>query len=249
MQIDFFGNNDGGETVYPLTDSKGRSITKYLPFKLIEIKIKVGTNGATYACRGIPYNHSAFSNTIATTPANFEITAKTVQDFFTNDADDAGLQRQSEEKKKQREEVTQVQGNPFLSDANKKVLADPILSSINSPYKTRSYTGAYNAFQQYLKDGQKADHPTTIKFDIDQEIGKSGHHIGYRMDYYDPNTDVKGEEIGIVLKDSDGNFLGSSGLSVADVAFTTHLFTYRYVVNESLSFMLTYELPINEKVF
>jgi hypothetical protein len=173
MQIDFFGNNDGGETVYPLTDSKGRSITKYLPFKLIEIKIKVGTNGATYACRGIPYNHSAFSNTIATTPANFEITAKTVQDFFTNDSDDAGLQRQSEEKKKQREEVTQVQGNPFLSDANKKVLADPILSSINSPYKTRSYTGAYNAFQQYLKDGQKADHPTTIKFDIDPEIGKS----------------------------------------------------------------------------
>jgi hypothetical protein len=82
---------------------------------------------------------------------------------------------------------------------------------------------------------------------FDQEIGKSGHHIGYRMDYYDPNTDVKGEEIGIVLKDSDGNFLGSSGLSVADVAFTTHLFTYRYVVNESLSFMLTYELPINEK--
>jgi hypothetical protein len=173
LQIDFFGNNDAGEAVYPLTDSKGRSLTKYLPCKIIEIKVTVGTNGATYACRATPYNHSAFSSTISTTPANFEITAKTVQDFFTNDSDDKGLQRQSEEKKKQREELTQVQGNAFLSDANKKLLADPIENSIKSPYKTRSYTGAYNAFQQYLKDGQKADHPTTIKFDIDPEIAKA----------------------------------------------------------------------------
>jgi hypothetical protein len=173
LQVDFFGNNDAGDVVYPLTDYEGRSLTKYLPCKLIEIKIKVGTNGATYACRATPYNHTAFSNTIATTPANFEITAKTVQDFFTNDSDDAGLQRQSEEKKKQREELTKVQGNAFLSDANKKLLADPIENSIKSPYKTKSYTGAYNSFQQYLKDGQKADHPTTIKFDIDPEIAKA----------------------------------------------------------------------------
>jgi hypothetical protein len=168
MQIDFFGNDDAGEVVYPLTDSKGRSLTKYLPFKLAEIKIKVGTSGATYACRGMPYNHSAFSSTIATTPANFEITAKTVQDFFTNDSDDTGIQRQSEEKKKQREELDTAKNNPFAASR----VAD-LENSIKTPYKTRSYTGAYNAFQQYLKDGQKADHPTTIKFDIDPVIAKA----------------------------------------------------------------------------
>ena len=168
LQIDFFGNNDAGEPVYPLTDYEGRSLTKYLPCKLIEIKIKVGTNGATYACRATPYNHTAFSNTIATTPANFEVTAKTVQDFFTNDSDDTGLQRQAEEKKKQREELDTAKNNPFAASRTAE-----LENSIKSPYKTKSYTGAYNAFQQYLKDGQKADHPTIIKFDIDPEIAKA----------------------------------------------------------------------------
>ena len=168
LQIDFFGNNDAGETVYPLTDSEGRSLTKYLPCKLVEVKIKVGTNGANYACRAIPYNHSAFSSTIATTPANFEITAKTVQDFFTNDSDDEGIQRQSEDKKKQREELDTAKNNPFAASKTAE-----LENSIKSPYKTKSYTGAYNAFQQYLKDGSKADHPTTIKFDIDPEIAKA----------------------------------------------------------------------------
>lgn len=82
---------------------------------------------------------------------------------------------------------------------------------------------------------------------FDQQIGKTGHHIGYRIDYYDPNTEVKGKQINTVIKDAAGNILGSSGLSVADVAFTTHLFAYRYVFNQNLSLMLTYEMPINEK--
>lgn len=173
LQIDFFGNDDAGDVVYPLTDSKGRSLTKYLPCKLSEVKIKVGTSGATYACRALPYNHTAFSSTIATTPANFEITAKTVQDFFTNDSDDAGIQRQAEEKQKQRETLAAKQrDNPYATATYSKYVAD-IENSIKAPYKTRSYTGAYNAFQQYLKDGQKIDHPTTIKFDIDPEIGKA----------------------------------------------------------------------------
>jgi hypothetical protein len=82
---------------------------------------------------------------------------------------------------------------------------------------------------------------------IDQQIGKTGHHIGYRVDYFDPNTDVKGEQISLNVFDEQGNMVGSSGLSVADVAFTTHLFTYRYVVNENLSFMVSFERPVNEK--
>ncbi|NCA21097.1 MAG: hypothetical protein EBS86_08175, partial [Crocinitomicaceae bacterium] len=82
---------------------------------------------------------------------------------------------------------------------------------------------------------------------FDQQIGKTGHHIGYRIDYYDPNIDIKGNQIDVVLRDDAGNILGSSGLSVADVAFTTHLFAYRYVFNQHLSVMLTYEMPINEK--
>jgi hypothetical protein len=85
-------------------------------------------------------------------------------------------------------------------------------------------------------------------FYIDQQIGKTGHHLVYKYDYYDPNTAVSGEDIRLNIEDDQGNIIGSSGLSVADVAFKTHGFGYRYVFADNrLSCMLFYENPRNEK--
>lgn len=85
-----------------------------------------------------------------------------------------------------------------------------------------------------------------LYFYLDQQIGRTGHHLVYKFDYYDPNTDVEGEDIRLNIVDTEGTPVGSSGLSVADVAFVTHGFGYRYVANEHLSFMLYYENPRNE---
>jgi hypothetical protein len=81
---------------------------------------------------------------------------------------------------------------------------------------------------------------------LDQQIGNTGHHFVYKYDFYDPNTRVKGEQIRLNILDNQGLPFGSTGLSPADIAYTTHGFGYRYVFNENLSIMAYYEKPINE---
>jgi hypothetical protein len=184
LQIDFFGNNDAGEPMHPCTDAEGRSLTKYLPCKIIEIKIKVGTAGATYACVAVPYNHVAFAETVGITPANFEVVANTVGNFFTNDVDDAAIVKQAETRfketqdavRKQEEEERIVSNNPFASPDQKAKLAEEnkkINATAKAPFKAKSYTGAYNAYQQYLKNNKFCDHPVVIKFVINAEIANS----------------------------------------------------------------------------
>jgi len=132
LQIDFFGNNDAGEPMHPCTDAQGRSLTKYLPCKIIEMKIKVGTAGATYACVAVPYNHIAFAETVGITPANFEIVANTVGNFFTNDVDDTAIIKQAETRFKETQDAVRKQeederinsNNPFASPDQKVKLAE-----------------------------------------------------------------------------------------------------------------------------
>jgi len=83
-------------------------------------------------------------------------------------------------------------------------------------------------------------------FYIDQQIGKTGHHLIYRYDFYDPNIHIAGEDIQLNIEDDQGNIMGSTGLSVADVAFQTHGLGYRYNANDNLSVTVFWENPINE---
>ena len=176
LQIDFFGNDEAGDIVHPIPN-----LTKYVPIKLIDMKMKVGATGTNYACRAIPYNHEAFSQVIASTPANFEITAKTVQDFFQNDADEANLINQAKENDQRKENLNKnSQKLSNESDAESRRLglktAGPQAGekeALAKPYDVKSYNGAYNAYQQYLVDNKSIEHPTKIKFDIDPEISKS----------------------------------------------------------------------------
>lgn len=182
LQIDFFGNNDAGEPLHPLTDKNGRSLTKYLPCKIIEMKIKVGTSGATYACVAIPYSHAAFSETVGITPANFEVVANTVGNFFTNDADDSALIKQVEERQRQSDNAQQnmkwaqvaantKEGGATAADKEKlEQQAKKNAAAANAPFKAKSYTGAYNAYQQYLVLKKHCSHPVVIKFSIHPDI-------------------------------------------------------------------------------
>ena len=84
MQIDFYGNDDYGAPVNPIPDQ-----SKIIPFKLIACKIKASTRGSEYQCSAVPFNHQAFQESVASTPANFEMRAEKVKDFFSNE-DDSG---------------------------------------------------------------------------------------------------------------------------------------------------------------
>ena len=88
---------------------------------------------------------------------------------------------------------------------------------LNEPYYLRNFNGAF----VYLL----------------QSFGKSKNQLGFKMDFYDPNKDVKNTEIGTAAT----NFLP------ADIKYTTYSFGYNYYVNENLKFLCWYDLVKNEK--
>ena len=69
-----------------------------------------------------------------------------------------------------------------------------------------------------------------------QHIINEHHQLGLKLDWYDPNKDVKGEEI--VL---DNNF------GPADIKYTTIGAGYTYYINDNLKLILWYEDVKNEK--
>jgi hypothetical protein len=79
LQVDFFASNDAGEIVGVIPN-----ITKRFPVKITQMNIKASVQGSEYQIQAVPYNHSAFDQTTVSTPANFEVVAGSVGDFFQN---------------------------------------------------------------------------------------------------------------------------------------------------------------------
>ena len=77
LQIDFFGMDDTGKIATNLVDQRKR-----IPIKIIKLDVRVSVKGAEYKITAIPFNHSAYDATTVTTPANFEVTAGSVAEFF-----------------------------------------------------------------------------------------------------------------------------------------------------------------------
>lgn len=95
IQIDFFGykNGDIANEPGPYRTNLGGGtnlinpgplpgMTKIIPVMLTELKSRVTARGAEYNIQAVPYNHHALSQVYITSPAAFEIAAKTVQEVF-----------------------------------------------------------------------------------------------------------------------------------------------------------------------
>jgi hypothetical protein len=83
LQIDFFGINDAGEIIGIIPDQ-----TKRIPIRILKMDIKASAKGAEYQMEACPYSHSAYDLSTVTTPANFEITAGTLESFLQSNADE-----------------------------------------------------------------------------------------------------------------------------------------------------------------
>jgi len=70
-----------------------------------------------------------------------------------------------------------------------------------------------------------------------QNIVNSQHQLGVKYDWYDPNTEVKGEEIG-----KAGN-----NINATNIKYTTISVGYNYYINENVRLMLWYDFVKNEK--
>lgn len=69
-----------------------------------------------------------------------------------------------------------------------------------------------------------------------QDIGRSKHSVVLKYDYYDPNTQVKGNEIGKL-----------AGTGAADIAYSTFGVGYLFRWNQSIRLMAYYDMVYNEK--
>ncbi len=88
---------------------------------------------------------------------------------------------------------------------------------LNEPYYIRKFDGAFFYFLQNIINEQ--------------------HQIGIKHDWYDPNTEVRGMEIG-----GNGNNIGA-----ANIKYRTWSFGYNYYINDNLKLFLWYDRVINEK--
>jgi hypothetical protein len=77
FQIDFVGYDSNGNPVNPIPGT-----TKIIPINLISMKINYNEKGTVYKVDAIPVNHAAYNDTQVIIPANFEISASTINDFF-----------------------------------------------------------------------------------------------------------------------------------------------------------------------
>lgn len=157
LQIDFMGSDDQGKLYTPI-----RNQTKYIPIKIIGIKIKVTPKGSEYAITAIPFNHQAYSEVNSSTPAFLEVQATTLGDFFSSTGSAGEASKILEIKKllKEREdaevrEATEFESNRQIKDAAEQGVRkryQEIRSAISSSaYVVGSYTAALNSYQQQLK--------------------------------------------------------------------------------------------------
>jgi hypothetical protein len=177
LQIDFYGNNDAGQVLTPIPGQ-----TKLIPIKIISIKTKVGTKGSEYQCQAVPFNHQAFSESEASTPINLEVDAGTVGDFFKNSDEDISKQQQAKEQA--RSDLILAQGLQVDDDGNpldpsvRGLGGDPskvaaLQKTINSAYKSNSYTGGVNSWHKQCRDTKISEQFNEIRFVIDPEIARS----------------------------------------------------------------------------
>ncbi len=80
LKVDFYGNNDDGEPVNPISGQ-----TKHFQTKIIGCDIKATSRGSEYRFTAIPFSHQAYTQNVGTTPANCEAHGETVNDIFESD--------------------------------------------------------------------------------------------------------------------------------------------------------------------
>ena len=172
LQIDFYGYDDDGIS-RQLTSQR-----KYLPIKLNSMGIKASTKGAEYQITATPYVHKGFTESVAATPANFEVTAGTLEEFFKSDTttDDTNAvnqeyQRQESEKQKADTEAKNQEKGSTPRTQDKANSSNDANSTKSDPsIDVRSYVAAYNAWQRKTVENKAATSCNQIEVVFDNTI-------------------------------------------------------------------------------
>ena len=179
LQIEFFGNSDEGEQLNPIPNT-----TKRIPVKLISCKSKVTSKGGEYQVQAIPYNHSAFSESVASTPATLKVQAKTLEEFFSatgSAGEAASITKFQQAGKERQEQISKEIKAEQDADAKSTRVAElekqkQNLSQdmANTGFIVYSYAAAINDYQTQLKNNNYITFPEEYRFVFEnQAMAKS----------------------------------------------------------------------------
>jgi len=230
LQIDFVGNTEAGQPLSPIKNQ-----TKYIPIRIINCKVKVTGKGAEYDIQAVPFNQTAFDESNASTPANFEVQATTVKEFFnaTGLAGEAtGLLAVSNANKEREDQVNKEiseEGKKSTPNAARVQTLQKTQTEINqavkdSPYVVGSYTAAMNSYQKQLVNNHYQNHPETYAFDfhtdiLTSEIVVPKKNPTSRTELIDPVKAIRAKAgitgLGINFKES--SFSIAAGTSIVEV--------------------------------
>ena len=145
LQIDFFDSHKGCI----------QKLRKFIPIKLTDLRIKVTSRGSEYAISAQPFGHQALLQSIASTPANFECVAGTLQDFFRSEDDESARAASAESVREQSAVFNQNTNQAFLNAQRTGARVETREAA--TVKNVKSYVAAYNAWHQELKKTNTTD--------------------------------------------------------------------------------------------
>lgn len=158
VQIDFFAMDDAGNIKGAIPD-----LQKRFPIKLNKMGIKLTEKGASYELRATPFGHSAFESTAVTVPANFEVTSRTVADFFQSAAGSAA------------DTLAQTLASNATVNQREGAPAEIVNTQKSVVNNADSLGTAINAYYKGLKDAGKIAIADVYKFEFlpDPDTGQN----------------------------------------------------------------------------
>ena len=140
---------------YSAAGGKIADMKKFIPIRLTGMTIKASAKGSEYRCTAVPFSHHALSQTRASTPASFTVTAGTLEEFFQSE-DSASAKVANEGARELTELRNAVNQQPVNTASNIRVAEarvvneDKLKALSNKNYEIKSYVAAYNEWQNTL---------------------------------------------------------------------------------------------------
>ena len=173
IQIDFFDSEAG-----MLAD-----LRKYIPIRFTDMRVKVTARGSEYACSAVPFGHHALLQSQASTPANFEVVAGTLEEFFGAD-DSESASTAAKAAREGNADTANTQTNAGVLQAITGTRIQPVSAKKagDQIYSVNSYTSAFNGWYETLVELKVTSltKPQKIKVIFDKEILKDGGGQIYR---------------------------------------------------------------------
>lgn len=185
FQIDFVGYDNNGNPVNPIPGT-----TKVIPIQLIAMTFNFNEKGTVYKFEAVPVNHIAFTETAVSIPANFEISATTVRDFFNSVStqfNQAPTQRQETNATQTAKTLQAQSGSTNSAQVQSTLNTQSSIAGANTDSTSKNFTvngmsDAMNKWNNYLLANKSIQISDQIAFSFDNDIASAKVYVTGRTD-------------------------------------------------------------------